>query len=815
MVSNFKRWFPIVILITILTGTVFLSDARAESDTFPVLPAIQPNVSFWTKIYTEYSSHHGVIHDSRNLNIIYGVIELVDPDRYGGRKTNQNRIKKAKKKYKAILAKLMRGEAPAGPLEQQVAELFDPDTKPAEFRAAMSNIRCQTGQKNRFREGVIRSGAYIDEIKRIFRSHGLPEDLAYLPHVESSFNPKAYSKFGAAGMWQFTRQTGKHYMKVGYAIDERRDPIISSHAAAKLLQHNYRKLHSWPMAITAYNHGVSGMLRARRKKGSYERIFTEYRSRIFKFASRNFYCEFLAAREAAKNYHQYFGSLILDTPVKSREVVLAGYASLPQMVRRLDLKMADLQQLNPALRHPVFSGQKYVPKGYRLRLPYRNDKDWEILIAKFEDSFYKPNQKKSHIYTVQRGDTAGEIARIHGVNLADLIVANNLNSRATIYVNQNLRIPLPDEASILIAEHQPETPPKTKDAAASSSKLTEISLASREDSESRLVIASQSAGGTSEAGDQNMRPTVAPERQSLPVSDYKMDLVQEEALKKSPPGQPDSSLFVAYPMVEYFPPQRKVDSPPADGVAVSEADEPGTGAAPLLAERSPDSMEESRLSRSYPLNKPDDRATSRLTDDLQSREMKGEDAAESELSARPEEKSEPELSRELDTQPAAPARTSSQNTPEVVVANLGVKKTWNQNGKQVGIIQVDVEETLGHYAEWLNVSAREIRHLNGFRYGRALHLNQKIKIPLHRVTQEEFVEKRFEYHQELAEDFFASYRVEKVLTYSIKRGDNIWTLSQQEFEVPLWLIKRYNAGVDFGSLVPSQKLLIPIIEKNV
>jgi membrane-bound lytic murein transglycosylase D len=165
--------------------------------------------------------------------------------------------------------------------------------------------------------------------------------------------------------------------------------------------------------------------------------------------------------------------------------------------------------------------------------------------------------------------------------------------------------------------------------------------------------------------------------------------------------------------------------------------------------------------------------------------------------------------------PAAPANDSPQNNPEVVLANLSVKKTWNQNGKQVGIIRVEVEETLGHYAEWLNVSAREIRRLNGFRYGRALHLNQKIKIPLHRVTREEFVEKRFEHHQELAEDFFASYRVERVMTYSIKKGDNIWTLSYQEFEVPLWLIKRYNAGVDFSALIPSQKLLIPIIEKNV
>jgi membrane-bound lytic murein transglycosylase D len=176
---------------------------------------------------------------------------------------------------------------------------------------------------------------------------------------------------------------------------------------------------------------------------------------------------------------------------------------------------------------------------------------------------------------------------------------------------------------------------------------------------------------------------------------------------------------------------------------------------------------------------------------------------------------EPAVSRKIQTQPATPAASSPPDKPEIVIENLVVQKAWVQNGKRVGVIRVDVEETLGHYAEWLNVSAREIRQLNGLRYGRALHMNQKLKIPLHRVTREEFVEKRFEYHQELAEDFFASYRVEKVRTYSIKRGDNIWTLSRQEFEVPLWLIKRYNAGVDFSSLVPSQKLIIPIIEKNV
>jgi membrane-bound lytic murein transglycosylase D len=117
----------------------------------------------------------------------------------------------------------------------------------------MYKIRCQIGQKDRFREGLIRSGAFIDEMKQIFHSYGLPMDLVYLPHVESSFNPKAYSKFGAAGIWQFVREAGKRYMTVGYAMDERWDPIRSSEAAAQLLKRSYEKFGSWPLAMIHLN----------------------------------------------------------------------------------------------------------------------------------------------------------------------------------------------------------------------------------------------------------------------------------------------------------------------------------------------------------------------------------------------------------------------------------------------------------------------------------------------------------------------------------------------------------------------------------
>jgi membrane-bound lytic murein transglycosylase D len=96
-------------------------------------------------------------------------------------------------------------------------------------------------------------------------------------------------------------------MKVGRGLDERRDPIRSSKAAAQLLEQNYKILGSWPLAITAYNHGIAGLLRARKSKGGEEAIFSDYSGRRFKFASRNFYSEFLAARHVANNHALYFG----------------------------------------------------------------------------------------------------------------------------------------------------------------------------------------------------------------------------------------------------------------------------------------------------------------------------------------------------------------------------------------------------------------------------------------------------------------------------------------------------------------------------
>ena len=122
------------------------------------------------------------------------------------------------------------------------------DVTDEELRAAAGRIRWQHGLRDRFREGLERSGRWRDYVKEQFTALGVPTDLAALPHVESSYNPNARSHVGASGIWQFTRSTGRRFMRVDHVVDERNDPFAATHAAGQLLAYNYSLTGNWPMA---------------------------------------------------------------------------------------------------------------------------------------------------------------------------------------------------------------------------------------------------------------------------------------------------------------------------------------------------------------------------------------------------------------------------------------------------------------------------------------------------------------------------------------------------------------------------------------
>src|SRR5213076_396741 len=186
---------------------------------------------------------------------------------------------------------------------------------PSRLHAATEDVRFQLGQADRFRAGLIRSGAWETHIAQVLANLGLPAELAVLPHVESSFNPAAYSKVGAAGLWQFMRSMGRRYMRIDSAVDYRLDPFRSTEAAAQLL---------------AYNHGTAGVRRAKETLGTDDiaRIVRSYSSRTFGFASRNFYVSFLAALDIDRNPEKYFGALQKQTEARFQEVQVPAYVPM-------------------------------------------------------------------------------------------------------------------------------------------------------------------------------------------------------------------------------------------------------------------------------------------------------------------------------------------------------------------------------------------------------------------------------------------------------------------------------------------------------
>ncbi|MEW6077720.1 MAG: transglycosylase SLT domain-containing protein [Thermodesulfobacteriota bacterium] len=434
-----KKVVPVLLVILLLWINAYADHPSA--DPFPTYPCIRSNVDFWLKIYTRYDVTEGVLHDNTDLSIIYGIIPLEDPKNPGASKINEDRIGRIKEKYQALLIRLAKSPVPVFPEDERIISLIGKDAPPSRYLQASEQLRCQTGQKSRFLSGLIRSGRYTDEFRKIFINQGLPGDLVYLAHVESSFDLHATSKCGAAGIWQFMPATARKFMKVNDALDERRDPTVSTRAAAAFLKENHKLLDSWPLALTAYNHGTGSMLKARKQSGTYDRIFKEYRGPSFGFASRNFYPCFLAAREAAKNHERYFGRVELDRPIPTNTLVMPGYAYLNHVIRNLGVDEDVIRELNPALRPSIYSGKKYVPSGYALKIPAGGKEISADMIARIPAGTTQKRQEQDRIHVVKKGDTVFRIARMHKIDPTDLLAANNLSRQAVIRPGQNLKIP--------------------------------------------------------------------------------------------------------------------------------------------------------------------------------------------------------------------------------------------------------------------------------------------------------------------------------------------------------------------------------------
>ena len=450
------------VVASTLIACLIAGSARAA--TFSVPAALRPQVEFWIGVFATYSRHQDVIHDTEHLDRVYSVLDFRDLEAQGVNDGQIDSMMRAqedaeKARVRAMLYRLQEDPDPATLTaeELRLQGLFANDPSPTKYMdaAASDRLRGQRGLRERFAQGIAIAHAYFPYMEEIFRRNGVPIEITRLPLVESTFNMKAYSKVGAAGVWQFMPGTARNFMRVDDVVDERLDPLVATAAAATFMRQNYDKLGTWPLAIKAYNHGPAGMARAVRDTGTTDiaTIIQTYKGPAFKFASRNFYPEFLAALHVERNRDKYFGDLDLHPPLRAESVVMSSPLSIATAARCVDADVWTISDLNPSLLPPVRAGRAAIPAGYTLRVPAGEAERFRrcaisLPVAEMARRASERRNVASHgrvdagarVHRVQRGQTLAAIAARYGCTVDQVRRGNSLRSGA-VRTGQLLRIP--------------------------------------------------------------------------------------------------------------------------------------------------------------------------------------------------------------------------------------------------------------------------------------------------------------------------------------------------------------------------------------
>lgn len=451
MTVKLRNTFTAAFLLIALAAGGAAAQERQENP-FPLPAELEPDVNFWLSIFTQYSTRDGVLHDNRFLGVVYEKVPL--PEKVS-RRERQRIANRRREHYKQVLQSLAAGKRDnLSTDEQRVLSLWPDDVSNQELSAAAGRIRLQLGLSDRFEAGLRRSGRWRHHVEAEFARLGVPKELAALPHVESSYNPEARSHVGASGIWQFTRGTGRRFMQVDHVLDERNDPFLATTAAGKLLAYNYSITANWPMAITAYNHGLAGARRAMRQFGdnAYADILRNYKGRTFGFASRNFYVAFLAAKEVDQNQQKYFPGLVPDDPLDYTTYRLQAFVPAEKLAEALNVRERDIARHNPALQATVWQGSKHVPQNFEIRMPASMiDGSLSDLVANLAPDTIYAEQLPDLFHTVARGDTLSEIADAYSTRVSTLVALNGLSSRNRIRAGQQIRLPAAGPAPAVVA----------------------------------------------------------------------------------------------------------------------------------------------------------------------------------------------------------------------------------------------------------------------------------------------------------------------------------------------------------------------------
>ena len=439
-----------------------ITSYQLQCDEVFACPAIiDRRVDFWINVFHKWKKQNRVLHDSRQPERVYMVLDTEDMCR---RKNPKGEVKLGIKVVKQRLDELVNlissGAEQARLSKHPYHKLFS-NVDINYIKEAKNSIRCQSGNRELFSQALNNFQIYRPYVLDALHQQNLPPDIQYLPFVESSYNPKAFSFAGAAGMWQIMPATARSLgLQLGASVDERLEPEFATLAAAKYFRESIDRLSKTakegkysilpkdinPFVITSYNYGVRGMQRAINQVGTdYERLLKEYKSRSFQIAVRNFYASFLAARHVAQNQAIFFPELNLNPLVPQvNRIVLPKPLMAKQILSSLNISKEQLQQLNPGITNRAWKNQHAVPTGYQLKVPFRQA-GWQTETDRLQQlkgvTQGSGSGDSGRRHKVRKGQTACGIAQRYKVRCKDLIQLNKLNRKAVVKIGQRLKIP--------------------------------------------------------------------------------------------------------------------------------------------------------------------------------------------------------------------------------------------------------------------------------------------------------------------------------------------------------------------------------------
>ncbi len=288
---------------------------------------------------------------------------------------------------------------------------------------------------DRFQEWLTRFYAYRPLVEEIFLEVGLPKELIYLSLVESGFNPRAYSRARASGPWQFIKSTGRLYgLSVNWYVDERRDPIKSTVAAAVHLRDLYDTFGSWPLALAAYNAGAGKISRAIKKTGTRD-FWKIARTRYIRRETRQYVPKFMAAMIIATRPSLFGFHVHSQTVHQYDEIRMDESIHLRSVAKETGISFDELRRLNPELRRSVTPPGR---DGYYLKVPVGTSGSVEQAKSRMR-TWTQPPPPARTWYRVRRGDSLSVIAHRFGTSVRQLKNLNDLSGNL-IRVGQRLRV---------------------------------------------------------------------------------------------------------------------------------------------------------------------------------------------------------------------------------------------------------------------------------------------------------------------------------------------------------------------------------------